>query len=373
MTIDELINKVDYTDLTINEPRINKDGRLEDIIFYPLGNIYYNLYNKKSFKLPLGIDEKSKVEEKWFFSKLKEEQIKYAIQFLQIKALEKYIIKNYKTISFKNPFYYLFYTEYPINKNLKETKQIINILINNYDNYHELILNLRIPKKTDKYILELLYSFLPDDDDNLCSICLKTEPKNMLINTCVCKTATHAECLIKLNSYKKLDNCSVCKTKYNVSEPIYRTMSGLVIRDIKYDELYFPYNDLYYQPLINNTEIVKVSGMNRLTMAIVYLQTKRVEELLKDKEIIDGLSNYYFGYDGYKQTPLHALCSGNLYSNAHISFGDNMIKYLKITKLLLDTKKININAKDIFNKTAIDYINENNLNIFKYIGIFNNI
>jgi hypothetical protein len=157
---------VDYTDKTPNEKRFNKNGVLDEIEFYPLGNIYINKYNKELIKMPLVMNEKLIVEKQWFLDKLQDEQIEWAIRFLQVKALKKYIIRNYSSTLFRNPFYQLFYTFYPVDKNLEATEQIINILINNYKNYEELITEIQLPKRKKKYILELLYSYLPTDEDN---------------------------------------------------------------------------------------------------------------------------------------------------------------------------------------------------------------
>jgi hypothetical protein len=165
-------------------------------------------------------------------------------------------------------------------------------------------------------------------------------------------------CLEKLHKIKKLDKCAVCKSKYRIAEPIYRTLSGIRIKHEIDNTLYFPYNDLYYQPLMSNSSLTKFTGMSRLTMAIVYLQVERVAELLKEQEVLDGLGNYFFGYEGYKQTPIIALCTGNLYSNASINMGVNAVKYIQIMKMLLDTGKIDLSAKDEFGKTAMMYANE---------------
>ena len=91
----------------------------------------------------------------------------------------------------------------------------------------------------------------------------------------------------------------------------------------------------------------------------MYLQVERVKQLLQEKEVLDALPNYYFGFERFEQTPLMALAQGNMPSNAHIRFGDNWKKYVQIAKMLYETKKIDLDKKDAFDKTAIDYINEN--------------
>ncbi len=123
---------------------------------------------------------------------------------------------------------------------------------------------------------------------------------------------------------------------------------------------------MYYEPLLSNKTLRQYTGISRLTMAIMYLQVDRVSELLKEKDILDELPNYYFGYAGYKQTPIIALCTGNLLSNCHISFGDNLSSYMKIIKMLKDTDKIDLTKKDAFDKTYMDYINQHGFAILKH-------
>lgn len=356
-TVEFFRNKyLDYSNQIPNEPRIKKDGNIDEIIFYPLTNTYYNIYNKELIKLPfVPTLENKQVEEKWFFERLYAQQIEYAIKFLQVESLEKYIIKNYKSLLLNNPFYQLFYVNYPIDKNIEASKQIIMILIDNYDDNYELITQITLPKKEQEYILDLLHSFLPLDPDNLCQFCLQTEPKKMLIKCCDCICKTHAKCLEKLNEYKPLKECSVCKSKYKINEPVIRTQSGIIIKP-EYEKIFFPYNDLYREPLLSDTSLFKFEGMSRLTMAIIYLQVHRVKELLEEKEILDRLADYYFGYSGYKQSPIHALCTGNLYSNAHYNFSTNSQKYLIILNMLLQTKKFDISQKDAFDMTPMEYV-----------------
>jgi hypothetical protein len=125
---------VDYTDNTPNEPRYIKKDILDDTIYYPLGNIYYNKYNKQLIRLPLYCSNDTAIIKKELFeNKLNYDRITYAIKFLQVDALKKYIIKNYKSVLLPNPFAELYYTVYLISENLEATKEVIKILINNYD------------------------------------------------------------------------------------------------------------------------------------------------------------------------------------------------------------------------------------------------
>lgn len=364
------IKYVDYSNLTPNEIRITHKEIEESIVYYPLGNVYYNIHktaNLELIKIPRLIpQEHREVEENWFVERLHDQCIEYAIKFLQVEALKKYIIRNHKSILVNNPFFHLFYTVYPVNKNLEAVKEIIQILVNNYDDYHQLISDLVCPKRGLEYILDIIYDILPDDENNLCSICLKTEPKKFLINICKCTTPTHVKCLVELNKHKPLKNCSVCKDDFKVNEPVLLTKSGVRIQPVN-ERLFFPHNDIYPQPQMSTQSLCKVGGMSRLTLAIMYLQVSRVKELLKEKEILEELPSSYFGYSGYKQTAIHAICVGSLPSNAYISFGDNSLRYCVILINLLNTGKFDLKQKDAFGKTPMDYAQETKLDFLELV------
>jgi len=83
------------------------------------------------------------------------------------------------------------------------------------------------------------------------------------------------------------------------------------------------------------------------------LQVGRVRELLQDNEILDALPDLTMGYEN---TPLVMLAQGNMPTNAHISFGNNITKYVLIMEMLLNTKKIDVNKKNMFGKTFYDYL-----------------
>ena len=363
LTVGELRKElVDYSDNTINEKRNNKNNNeFENIIYYPMGNIY------PRGKLPyIFLHDDKTITKEIFLNNLRADQIKSAIMYLQVSALKKYIIKNYTNPIFINPFEYLLTTHYPLDKNIETTNEIIKILIDNYDNYYDLIKkfysycksNQSKSNEDKQYILDILFSYLPVDENNICSICLITEPKTQLFNPCSCKNPIHIDCLIKTLKHKQNNKCSVCLNIIKVNEPIYRTNYGKELDNI----IFFPHQDIYYEPLMKPV-LNRYSGMSRLTMAIMFLQVERVGELLKDEEILNKLPDYYFGFEGYKQTPLIALAQGNLPSNCHISFGTNIHKYIMLINMLLKTNKIDINKKDAFDKTFKDYYEKN-----KYIS-----
>ena len=213
-------------------------------------------------------------------------------------------------------------------------------------------------KKDKEYIRDLLYEYLPVNPEKSCMICLQTEPHQQLFNPCKCTQPIHTNCLIKIIQHKK-NKCGVCLCEYKINKPLAYTQSGIMIRDEIYAPIFFPFHDFYYPPLLSNPILERYSGMSRLTMAIMYLQVDRVRELLQEAEILEGLSSYYFGYEGYKQTPLIALATANFASNAHASFGSNLYRYWEIIEMLLNTKRIDVEKIDAFGKKFIDYINKN--------------
>jgi hypothetical protein len=201
-----------------------------------------------------------------------------------------------------------------------------------------------------------------EDQNKMCSICVKAEPNEYLLsNVCSCDILFHTTCLIKQNEHTPLNKCPVCLDNYKISVPMCRRLMHL--EEPKKDtRLFFPFNDFYYHPSIIelNPKPIKFFGMMRLVMAIMYLQVKRVEQLLLEPEILDNLKTCYIGYEPYKQNPIIALCSGTMLSHCNIRFGDNVVKYAEIIIMLLKTNKIDLTEKDAFNKDYKDYIKENN-------------
>lgn len=208
-------------------------------------------------------------------------------------------------------------------------------------------------------------------NNNICSICHKTEPKEYLIDiwnsSKQTQTQTHAQCLISLDTQNKSSDCSIDSSQYRVNDPIYKSFSAIFIKPSLDTSIFFPYSDIYYEPLLSNISLIKVYNMDRLTYAIIYLQVKRVEELLLENDILDGLPNYLLNCYGHGQTPLIILAQGNLPSNCNINYGTNMSKYIQIFKLLLDTNKINLNFVDKFNRTIYDYVKKTNIQEFSLL------
>jgi len=212
-----------------------------------------------------------------------------------------------------------------------------------------------------KYLMiyDIINSLLPCGED-VCMLCLYSEPVKYLITICGWNKGIKVNCFKKLpDKYK--DNCRVCLKKYRVNDKCY---NGVGIKD---DRIYFPYNDIYYIPLMND-KYVKVEKISKLVFAIMYLQVDRVKELLEEKEILDELSNYT---NSYGQTLIGMLAEGNMPTNYHISLGDNNVKYMQILVMLLKVNRINLDHKDSFGRTATDNANKHGyILISEYIRIY---
>ena len=155
-TIGELRNELgDYTDMTPNEQRYMQDNTIDPTVFYPLGNMYPERGN--IIKLPwlLGKDHQ-RFKKEYFCNNLYSQQIKYAIKYLQVAALKKFIVKNRTNILLSNPFYNLLDIHYPIKNNMAAVKEIIQILMDNYDDHANMITQLHHGIKPEqKHILEI--------------------------------------------------------------------------------------------------------------------------------------------------------------------------------------------------------------------------
>jgi hypothetical protein len=340
--------------------------KLFDEQFYPLANIYpYHVKNRKLFSLPFCFSD-ALITEESFKNKLHESQIEYAISFLQPNALKKYMQDGCYFDSERNPFLFLLNCQLPyIGPNKEAYKKIAEILIEKYSNYVDLISRLNniysycLNRKYVNEIMGMLNSLLPHDDENQCLCCFQTQPAIYLLNgICDCKKSLiHADCLVKLLEHTKDDKCHTCTKKYKLNKKCYKSMR--LGTEYKIDErIFFPYHDLYYTPQMSSSKLNKYTDIQRLTRAIEYLQVDRVKQLLEEREILEKLSDYLYGYEGYKQTPIIALCGGNIGDNYMYCLSDNSEKYHNILMLLIGTKKINLHHKDAFDKTAIDYMYE---------------
>jgi hypothetical protein len=382
--MERLHPEVDYSDKTPNELRFVKDGTPDACIFYPRGNIYKKTPAKadspdKTVHLPHLFRGQSIPDKKWFLERLYADQIEYAVRYLQTEALRFHIKRDQKNMFVTNPFFHLLYAHYPIELNKTAALDVIQVLIENCSDHVNMINELRclrerrdvrsgrlvfrgqrprLPKPSAW--VELMNSALTDDINNLCSICLSTHPIDNLITACDCKTKAHADCLVELHKHTPLELCAVCtlwvpaslrpESAYKINEPVVKWGSPLGV--------FFPHSDMYYRLLTDDNVLFRCTGMERLDMAIMYLQVDRVDDLLHDECILRDLPTHYLGHSGYKQTPLIAVATGNLPSNCNQKLGTNKSKYLKILKLLLNASTIDVHKKDTFGKTMFDYLFE---------------
>lgn len=382
MKMEKLYVLNEIYDNTTNEKRYIEKNMFDEMTYYPLADIYpyYLMADAYPFakstvavkkthinkQLPHIKITSKKVDIEWFKDRLKEERIFCAIKFLQIKALKKHIVKNFKNKLFKNPFYPLNNSIYPLKYNIDAYTTIVNILLENYDDASDFVYNLCHENDTDMgktfELKNFIYNLLPIDDNIFCKYCLITEPKPELMNNCKCKSLVHADCMNKWLQNKKIINdkliCEICNGDIQINDKCYKYNN--IFASVIDDRYFFPFDDFYYV-LSSSCKLVKYCGISRLKMAVNYLQVKRVEELLKEKEILEELPKYYHGHPAYKKTLIIALCDTYFNDNYNMLLGDNKSKYYAILVALLKTKKIDINKKDYFNKTAFDYAIENNL------------
>jgi hypothetical protein len=366
-TIDEWRHIYSIDDKTPNEKRFINENIYDERIFFPYASVY-PFVNPGVFLehiiLPvLHLKNEEMIKKDYFEFTLKHQQIDYAVMYLQIEVLKKFIHSNKDCLSkyFKQIFVSLFSCVYPYKYNQSAYNEIAKILFENCDDAIAIILSLQnypfLDKKKDyKDVIQLLFDFLPIDENNVCKYCLTTEPRDRLIKLCDCKNLVHIECLMKWNDVRNLVSCEICKVPYKINDKYYHKTSITSAPCID-ERLYFPFNDLY--PVnISSDKIIAWKNFDRLRKAIEYLQVDRVKDLLKEKEILDELPQQLFGYEGYNQTPLIKLCTGNVGYNNMVYFGDNAKKYKEIIYELLKTRKIDFGHKDVFGKSAFDYDKE---------------
>jgi hypothetical protein len=204
---------VDQSDKTPNEHRSTSISSKEET-FFPFANLYPGRHNDL-ISLPRDVDNKLYPDIALFLHDLKEQQILYAIRYLQVAALKQFLVKNFFSTRLTNPFETLLYVMYCPRQNIDAFKEIIQVLIDRYDDWYRLIKalkpsNLLLFQSYDNFVIEVLYSFLPCDEDNVCSLCLYTEPIEQLINPCKCAAPIHSKCLEEVKKHTLKKYCTVC-------------------------------------------------------------------------------------------------------------------------------------------------------------------
>jgi hypothetical protein len=329
----------------------------ETLVFDPFDDMYPRKRpNRETIvaKLPFDppYDQPANYPEDLHNKRLVEQRIIMAIKYLQPDALERYGIPNYISVLFCNPFGYLTESPYPLQHNRDAYQRVAQILIRLFDNHIAQINQIRHNKRCDE-LSAFLVELLPIDESYCCAYCMVTEPRDELICVCQCKVPRHIECFLQWYTRDK-NQCEVCRGQFETND-VCDKATALGNKSKPCDSVFFPMLDLYPVPLMSSKRLYRRVAMDRLDMAISYLQVQRVEQLLGDAEILDGLAGHLIGYKGYKQTPLIALCGGNIGDNYMIGLGDNARKYMQIIALLVQTSRIDLNAIDAFGKTAMDY------------------
>lgn len=377
-TLEDSRKSVDTSCKNINEPVYVRENELYKITFFPSSNMYP--YKNDIMPLPhlwFSDEHDMTTTRNWFNYHLYSQQIEYAIKFLQPSVLKKCKFEKKYMKYPTSLFRYLLNCKFPYKYNKSSYIEIAKILVENIPDHEHIISELSsnesLFRKYDsptpwyepceiQYVpiewpdrLDMLYSLLKEDPDNICFICLHTQPKEKLLNKlCKCKTSfVHVDCFIKFYNDTHNDVCKVCNSTYRIETVGHK--SNIHGEHVIEHKIYFPFHDYYYPILMNSEPIRKFVGMARLSMAINYLHVERVDELLCEPEVLNELPTYLHNYPGYKQTPIIALCTGNIGNNYHINLGNNFVKYVSIMIRLVNTKKIDLDHKDAFGRTALDY------------------
>lgn len=331
------------------ERHILKTGELETRKFNPRNDEYP--FEETVVKLPVnhsGIPIEPDNEH--YEKSLRRQRIKYAIKFLQLECLKKFWEDD-----ICDSLIDLMFCPYPIHLNQKAYEGIIRFLIEKLGTekiIHHIIFH-RIRSDGSYNELDELILFLVPVGDEVCKYCLITEPKEYLVHPCNCKTPVHAECFIKWFEYTSSDKCEICHSEFHgLNDEIHHFNGAFAKRASPYPKIFFPKDDLYPVPLMSRYPLEKCEGFERLVRAVTYLQVERVNELLQETEILEELPKY--GVKDYCGTILHRLIGGNVGDNICISAGANLPKYIQILLAILDTKKVDIDAVDIWGLKADD-------------------
>lgn len=126
-----------------------------------------------------------------------------------------------------------------------------------------------------------------DNNKETCFICLVGSHEKQqrgacyLRKLCNCNSSCHVNCFLPW--YDTHLSCNICTVAYRVN--LVRVQS-LSMNDecqcLEWDpKVYFPFDDVYPQPLFSNLPLSRRTGMECLSYAIIYLQTDRIDALLR--------------------------------------------------------------------------------------------
>lgn len=141
-------------------------------------------------------------------------------------------------------------------------------------------------------LIESIKEHMPEGAEDVCYICFCYEPSETILRqVCSCKSIVHATCLTKLIGQHRICKvCQVCQSRYKTNQRRFKISdSGQKIWD---DVVFFPYEDLYY-PIGFRPILFKAAGLGVIQFAILFLQTKRLGELLLAKSHVESEIIYF--------------------------------------------------------------------------------
>lgn len=121
--------------------------------------------------------------------------------------------------------------------------------------------------------------------------------------------------------------------------------------------------NIYSSILTPFVTVKQYNGMDRLYMAVLYLQVDRVEELLKIPEILKGINTKF----DYGLTVTMLCCLRKMPSGIKYYDKDNNKKYKNILCNLLSTGLVDLSIKSDKGYTVSDYIKHYKLYEIEYI------
>lgn len=173
-------------------------------------------------------------------------------------------------------------------------------------------------------LINLILSYDDSDDvSNNCKYCFSSLQKDKFINPCLCKSSMHIDCFKKYCFDKK--NCEICQDSFKLNEKRKKSVElGTMIKDE--DIIFFPYDNFYPVPLFEKYDIKKYYDNDIFTMALCYLQTQRLKDLLEEAKINKYAVN--FG------RILKYFLEGSLPSNYSKKYNEK--DYMEIKNILLE-------------------------------------
>jgi hypothetical protein len=268
---------------------LSKDhGKEDDLVFYPENDIYPYAYGH-----PI----------KW---QTKEGQCQspYKLYFAVVWLQEKRFMELLNDVNeahevdiFENGKLYnmiewlcIFCMRYPFKFNKEKYIRMMKVLFEHAPKmsltavFHNAELNQNFD------LIETIKENMPEVSVDVCYVCLCYEPSvTILRKVCSCKSIVHATCLTKLMGKDRI--CKVCRAYYKTNQ------RRIKLTDFGYKQefdsvVFFPYEDIYYQLALRPT-LFKAEGIGQVQFAIIFLQTKRLRELLCNKSRSDSELIYF--------------------------------------------------------------------------------